>query len=116
MKLFLAAALVAALSFANTETIVPTPTQAQKDAWKDEAVGELSTTEKTDYDRALLKIERNFSVSSAEQAAVDKVAANAAAKEQAWITANTQTITTKTPTAEEKAEIEMTAKATLTKD
>ena len=116
MKLFLAAALVAALSFANTETIVPTPTQAQKDAWKDEAVGELSTTEKTDYDRALLKIERNFSVSSAEQAAVDKVAANAAAKEQAWITANTQTITTKTPTAEEKAEIEMTAKASLTKD
>ena len=116
MKLFLAAALVAALSFANTQTIVPTPTQAQKDAWKDEAVGELSEPEKTDYDRALLKIERNFTVSSAEQAALDKVDANAAAKEQAWITANTQTITTKTPTADEKAEIEMTAKASLTKD
>ena len=100
MKLFLAAALVAALSFAHTQNIVSNPTQAQKDAWKAEAVGELSTDEKKNYDRALLKIERNFAVSSAEQAAVDKVAANAAAKEQAWIIANTQTMTKK-PTAEE---------------
>ena len=51
MKLFLAAALVAALSFANTWTIVPNPTQAQKDAWKDEAVNELSSYDAATYDK-----------------------------------------------------------------
>ena len=101
MKLFLAAALVAALSFANTQIIEPNPTQAQKDAWKAEAEGELSEGWKILYDKAMLKIAHDYSRTASEQAAVDKVVANAAAKGQAWIIANTQTITTKTPTAEE---------------